>query len=198
MFYKTANESATEKITKRERRPPSKEGAVESDAGGSARRGNVVFPEQVVQQTRLAHDIPCKMTVERKPSILIVDDNTIVLEVAQAALEAAGFEVSTRSRGEGAVAAILQQKPDLVLLDVSMPHTRGDTIASIVASAAPAQKTILLLYSGLSPESLELKIRQTGAHGYIQKTDNTADLVGQVRQWLKRGPPPPRARSSPR
>ena len=150
---------------------------------------------RVVQRARLAHDIQCKMTVERKPSILIVDDNAIVLEVAQAALEAAGFEVSTRSRGEGAVAAILQQKPDLVLLDVSMPHTRGDTIASIVASAAPERKIILLLYSGLSHESLELKVRQTGAHGYIQKTDNIADLVSQVRQWLKSGGPPPKRHS---
>jgi DNA-binding NarL/FixJ family response regulator len=41
------------------------------------------------------------------------------------------------------------------------------------------------LHSGLAPELLKLKVLQTGAHGYIQKTDNTADLVNQVSQWLK-------------
>lgn len=128
-----------------------------------------------------------KASSGHKPSILIVDDSEIVLEIAQAALESAGFSVTTRSRSEGTIAAILQQKPDLVLLDVSMPHTTGDTIASIVARAAPARKTILLLHSGLAPELLKLKVLQTGAHGYIQKTDNTADLVNQVSQWLRRG-----------
>lgn len=119
-----------------------------------------------------------------KRTILIVDDSEISLEIARVALESAGFSVTARSRGEGAVAVILQQKPDLVLLDVSMPDTRGDTIARIVASAAPNQKTILLLYSGLPSEVLKLKVTQTGAHGYIHKT-NVADLVDQVCHWLK-------------
>ncbi len=122
-----------------------------------------------------------------KPSVLVVDDSQIVLDIAQAALEGAGFAVTTRSRSDGAVAAILQEKPDLVLLDVSMPHTRGDTVASIVARAAPAIKTVLLLYSGLSEEILELKVKQTGAHGYIQKSENASDLVRQVTAWLKVG-----------
>ena len=117
-------------------------------------------------------------------TILIVDDSAVALEVARAGLEDAGFSVTTRSQGEGTVVAILQQKPDLVLLDVQMPRTRGDTIASIVAGAAPDQKTILLLYSGLPPEILALKVKTTGAHGFIRKTD-VADLVDQVCHWLK-------------
>jgi DNA-binding NarL/FixJ family response regulator len=129
-----------------------------------------------------------------KPSVLVVDDNEVVLDIARAALESAGFVVTTRARSEGTIAAILQEKPDLVLLDVSMPHTNGDTIASIVARASPARKTILVLHSSLAPELLKLKVLQTGAHGYIQKTGNTTDFVNQVNHWLKSGS----ARSAPR
>ena len=120
----------------------------------------------------------------RNPSILIVDDDDITLDTARAAFEAAGFDVTTRSRGEGAVAEIIQTKPDACLLDVILPRTRGDTIANVVAGAVPRSQTIVLLFSTLSPELLEAKVMQSGAHGFVQKTGDPADMVKQVRAWL--------------
>jgi len=122
----------------------------------------------------------------RRSTILVVDDSEVVLDVTRVALENAGHVVVTRARPEGTIAAILQEKPDLVLLDVNMPRMSGEMIASVLATAAPARETILLLHSSLSGELLKLKVLQTGAHGYIQKTGNVLDLVNQVGAWLKR------------
>jgi CheY-like chemotaxis protein len=126
--------------------------------------------------------------IERtRKTILIVDDSPVVLEMAGAALEAAGYKVVFRSRGEGTVGAVIQERPDLVLLDVNMPRLSGETIAVILAKTDPDKKTIVLLHSSLSPELLKLKVLQTGASGYVHKTGNSHELVAQVNLWLKRG-----------
>ena len=126
--------------------------------------------------------------IERtRKTILIVDDSPVVLEMAGAALEAAGYKVVFRSRGEGTVGAVIQERPDLVLLDVNMPRLSGDTIAVILAKTDPDKRTIVLLHSSLSPELLKLKVLQTGASGYVHKTGSGHELVAQVNLWLKRG-----------
>src|SRR5215471_7903868 len=127
------------------------------------------------------------MLERTRKTILIVDDSPIVLDMAGAALEAAGYKVVLRSRGEGTVAAVIQERPDLVLLDVNMPRLAGDTIAVILAKTDPARKTIVLLHSSIAPDLLKLKVLQTGASGYVHKTSSAHDLVAQINHWFKRG-----------
>ncbi len=127
------------------------------------------------------------MSERIRKTILVVDDSPIVLEMAGSALESAGYKVVSRSRGEGTVAAVIQERPDLVLLDVNMPRLSGDTIAVILTKTDPDKKTIVLLHSSLSPELLKLKVLQTGASGYLHKTGNAHELVASVNTWLKRG-----------
>jgi len=118
--------------------------------------------------------------------ILVVDDNEIVLEVTQLALESAGFRVVTHDRAAGCVALILQEKPDLVLMDVNMPHLAGDTIVSVLGKAQPASEIVVLLHSSLSADILRVKAQAAGAQGFIQKTSDQYALVREVNRWLKR------------
>jgi CheY-like chemotaxis protein len=127
------------------------------------------------------------MLERTRKTILIVDDSPIVLDMAGAALEAAGYKVVLRSRGEGTVAAVIQERPDLVLLDINMPRLSGETIAVILAKTDPARKTIVLLHSSIAPDLLKLKVLQTGASGYVHKTSSAHDLVAQINHWFKRG-----------
>lgn len=122
----------------------------------------------------------------RPETVLVIDDSRVVLELAKLALEEAGYRVITRSRTSGAVSAILATQPDLVLLDVNMPLVGGDMIAGILARTGPTLKTTIVLHSSLPIELLRLKAIAAGAHGYIAKTANGADLVRQVRHWLWR------------
>lgn len=119
--------------------------------------------------------------------ILVIDDSEIILEVTRAALEAAGHCVVTHDRAAGCVALILQQKPDLVLMDVNMPHLGGDTIVGVLGKAQPTgDSTVVLLHSSLSADILRVKAEAVGAQGFIQKTGDLFALVREVNRWLKR------------
>ena len=120
-------------------------------------------------------------------TVLVVDDSEIVLELTKAALEKAGYRVVTRDRPAGSVAAILRDKPDIVLLDVNMPSLAGDVIAKILVRAMKNPDTLVLLHSSMSFDALRLKAVSTGAHGYIQKTDNPTELVRRMEWWVSRG-----------
>jgi CheY-like chemotaxis protein len=127
--------------------------------------------------------------ISDKQTILIIDDSEIVLEVTKGALEAAGYRVLTRSRAAGSVALLLQENPDLVLLDVNMPTTSGDTLALMFGKARPGRETIILLHSTLAADVLQAKANIVGAHGYLQKSGDLFNLVRVVNRWLKRQRP---------
>lgn len=119
-------------------------------------------------------------------TVLVVDDSDVVLELVKKTLENAGYNVITRNKPSGSVAAILRDKPDVVLLDVNMPTLSGDTIAKILARVSQNPETLVLLHSSLSIDNLRLKAIATGAHGYIQKTDSPTELVRRIEYWLHR------------
>jgi CheY-like chemotaxis protein len=123
---------------------------------------------------------------DQQRKILVIDDSEIVLEVTRAALEAAGHHVVTHDRAAGCVALILQQKPDLVLMDVNMPHLGGDTIVGVLGKAQPVSGIVVLLYSSLPADILRVKAEAVGAQGFIQKTSDQFALVREVNRWLKR------------
>jgi len=81
----------------------------------------------------------------RKPTIVVVDDCELTLASTAEALERAGYRVITRDRPAGCVAMMLQEKPDLVLLDVCMPTVSGDTLVKLFSKASPNSGTIILL-----------------------------------------------------
>ncbi len=122
----------------------------------------------------------------RLPLIVVVDDSEVVLAAARSTLEAAGCRVITHPRAAGCVALILQEKPDLVLMDVNLPGIPGDTIAKLFGKARPDKNTIVLLYSGMPEAALRAKAAACGAHGYICKTDDTFEFIRQINSYLKR------------
>jgi len=118
-------------------------------------------------------------------TILVIDDNAVVLEATRFTLEQAGFRVVTRDRTGGAVVAILHERPDLVLLDVNMPNMTGDSLADILGRTRATRGTLVVLYSSLPANALRMKALAVGAHGFIQKTGAQAELVRQVRAFLE-------------
>ena len=118
-------------------------------------------------------------------TILVVDDNAVVLEMTRSTLEMAGFRVLTRDRTDGAIGMILQERPDLVLLDVNMPNLSGDSLADTLSRTPSTRGTVVVLHSSLPANALRMKALATGAQGFIQKTSVQAELVRQVRGFLQ-------------
>jgi CheY-like chemotaxis protein len=126
-----------------------------------------------------------RTSMNQPATILVVDDSEVVLAVTKTVLEAAGYRVLTHSGPAGCVAVILQEKPNLVLIDVNMPRLGGETIVKLFGKAQPNSEAIILLFSTLSADQLEDRAQASGAHGYIRKTDDTFELVRQVNRWLR-------------
>jgi DNA-binding NarL/FixJ family response regulator len=118
-------------------------------------------------------------------TILVIDDNAVVLEATRSTLEQAGFRVLTRDRASGAVVAVLHERPDLVLLDVNMPNMTGDSLADVLSRTRATRGTVVVLYSSLPANALRMRAMAARAHGFIQKTGAQAELVRQVRAFLE-------------
>ena len=126
-----------------------------------------------------------KSARSKRPTVVVVDDCQVTLASTADTLERAGYRVITRDRPAGCVAMMLQEKPDLVLLDVCMPTVSGDTLVKLFSKASPNSGTIILLYSALDEPLLKSKAKGAGAHGYITKTGDNAALLRAIRRWLR-------------
>ena len=118
--------------------------------------------------------------------ILIIDDDKRTLEMAAKLLEPRGFAVVTYGGKFDRLNFVVRNKPDLVLLGVNMPFLAGDELFKLFADH-PSLKDIPVAYFSSNDEaSLRLMVIQTGAAGYISKSEMGADFAGKVARILDR------------
>jgi len=112
--------------------------------------------------------------------VVVVDDVADVRRVVRAALERhAGFEVvGEASDGAEAVDVAAALAPDVVLLDLDMPHVSGVEALPALRRVAPGAKIVVL--SGLPRRRHEGATRAGGAIGYIEKGIRAGRLVGDL------------------
>ncbi len=117
-------------------------------------------------------------------TILLVDDEQMVLEVTQQMLQHLGYHVLTAHNGEQAVHKLQNQKHDieLVILDMVMPGMGGRSAFSQIKDIAPAVK--VLLSTGYSFEGQAEDIMEKGCDGFIQKPFDLDDLDRKLRDIL--------------
>jgi CheY-like chemotaxis protein len=116
----------------------------------------------------------------RRPTVLIVDDDPVVLEVISAVLESVGYVVQVRDSALGTTAVIFHNQPDIVLLDIEMPALNGLRIARLLREKK--LKTAVILHSGRPAHELLLLAREAGAAGAIAKSHDTDQFLTQFRR----------------
>ena len=117
-------------------------------------------------------------------TILIVDDERMVLEVTQEMLQHLGYHVLTAHNGEQAIQTLQKQKDkiELVILDMVMPVMGGRSAFSLIKEIAPAVK--VLLSTGYSLEGQAEDIMEKGCNGFIQKPFDLNDLDHKLQDML--------------
>lgn len=112
--------------------------------------------------------------------ILIADDHEVTRRGVRALLDKhLGWEVCGEAAdGREAVACAAQLKPDLVLLDITMPNLNGIEATRQILSAAP--KTRVLILTMHDSEELVREVLVAGALGFLLKSDAGRDLVAAV------------------
>lgn len=117
--------------------------------------------------------------------ILIVDDDPAHLQSTKGILEAEGYDVMTHDQPFGSTNVIMQNQPDLVLLDVNMPGLSGEKLAEVYRANAKTRDLRVMLYSSNDEDSLRATARRLQLDGYICK-GNPATLRLRVAAILSR------------
>ena len=113
--------------------------------------------------------------------VLLVDDHGIVREGLRQVLQADGeFEiVGEAANGKEALDIALRERPDVVLLDITMPGESGLVVAQWLRAQVPDSRVLIL--SVHDDAEYVLESVRAGAHGYLRKDTTPADLRSAVR-----------------
>ena len=117
--------------------------------------------------------------------ILVVDDEVSVVEVVSLYLKREGFEVRVAQDGGGALAAIRERLPALVVLDVMLPGIDGLEIMRRLRSDTTSDVPIIML-TARSQETDRIYGLELGADDYVTKPFSPAELVSRVKAVLRR------------
>ena len=120
---------------------------------------------------------------DRRNRILIVDDSDICREMLRMVLEDCGYDVIELAESTHFARIVNREKPDLVLLDVSMPIFAGDELMAM-ARDHEIHRCPIVLFSDRSESELQSIMLATGAAGYIKKTSDAGKLAQLVRRYL--------------
>ena len=119
--------------------------------------------------------------------VLIADDHTMVREGLRWALEHAGHDVvGEAADGQQAVEMVEEHRPDVVLMDLSLPVLSGVAATKRIRSSVP--ETAVVVLSMLSDETAVSSALGAGARGYLVKdctTSEIVDAVGRVAQGAR-------------
>lgn len=123
------------------------------------------------------------MNVKEQPTILIADDEPQMVGIVAYALQTAGFRVIMAYDGLQALQQIEEQRPDLAILDVTMPGIDGFEVCRRVRS----ETTIPVLLLTVKDEQADvIKGLELGADDYMTKPFSTRELVLRVQAILRR------------
>lgn len=117
------------------------------------------------------------------PLILVVDDEPKVARLARDYLEKNGFRVLTAADGQSALTTARREKPDLVILDLMLPHMDGREVCRILRRESDVP---VIMLTALSEEIDQVTGLEIGADDYITKPFSPRALVARVRALLRR------------
>lgn len=120
-----------------------------------------------------------------KPKILVVDDDSNLTRLYEAALTARGYRVVVANNGEVALTLAEKEKPDLILMDVMMPAIHGLHVLDILKATPETKDAKIIMLTALGDEETKQKALDTGAVDYIVKSQsNMGEILERIGRVL--------------
>ncbi|MBI5959957.1 MAG: response regulator transcription factor [Chloroflexi bacterium] len=115
--------------------------------------------------------------------ILMIEDDTLILGPTKRALEQAGYTATTATDGAAGLVAALNQKPDLVILDILLPEMDGWEVCKTLRQHSTVP---ILMLTALGEEIDRILGLELGADDYLTKPFSTRELMARIKALLRR------------
>jgi CheY-like chemotaxis protein len=117
--------------------------------------------------------------------VLILDSNLLDVLAAEEQLTRAGFEVNRLTSPHGALAKIEYERPDFLLLDVTMPRLNVQEILDGLRADPELEEMVVVLFSDLDAPTLQQMCVENDIHGYFAKTMDLARIGAFLEQFYE-------------
>jgi len=125
--------------------------------------------------------------VERRPRVLIVDDEPNIVLSLEFLLRQRGYEVAVARSGEEALAQVEESPPALVLLDVMLPGIDGFEVCRQLRERAGSGALKIVLLTARGRDAERVRGLEEGADVYVTKPFSTRELMATVDRCLDPG-----------
>ena len=120
-----------------------------------------------------------------RKKLLLVEDNTELLELLRLGFKQAGFSVSTAVNGLEALKKARSWGPDLILLDLVLPELDGFAVCETLKRGADTSSIPIIMLTGLTSEFTRFAGLESGADEYVTKPISPDQLLPRIKHWLK-------------
>lgn len=159
-----------------------------------------IRPQELLRRVRRllppgeATEAPIARPLQPKATVLLIDDDPDFVAATRLTLEANGYRALTALNGADGLALARSEKPDLILLDIIMPHEDGFMVCEAVKSEPELARIPVIMLTGFSE-----RLRQTSyaavqglmleANDYLEKPVRPQELIRRIENALKKASP---------
>jgi two-component system phosphate regulon response regulator PhoB len=126
------------------------------------------------------------MSLNRQPTVLVVEDEPAQREVLVYNLEAEGFRVAQAGNGEDAMVLVDEEAPDIIILDWMMPNLSGIEVCRRLKLRPETRAIPIIMLSARAEEVDRIRGLETGADDYVVKPYSVLELMARARAHLRR------------
>jgi CheY-like chemotaxis protein len=122
--------------------------------------------------------------------VLVVDDHAPLRTLCRLSLEPAGFRVAEAADGREALASIAAERPDVILLDMMMPHVSGWRVAASLLDERGGDDIPIIFITARAGQSDRVRAFELGAHDYLAKPFDPSilpEVIARVLDEIERG-----------
>src|SRR5262245_9017807 len=117
--------------------------------------------------------------------VLVVDDNPFIASLLQHGLGAEGYAVVVAQDGLEALARVAEAHPDLILLDLDMPHLSGDEVCRRLKSDPATRLIPIVMVTALGAFQNRLAAWEYGADDFLTKPFHLVEVIARCRSLLR-------------
>jgi CheY-like chemotaxis protein len=147
----------------------------------------VILPIDLSQETQPAEPPKPSGRPKRPLRILVADDNKDGTEMLGYLLEHEGHEVAVANDGHEALETAREFKPDVALLDISMPGLNGYDVAARLRDVPSSARPLLIALSGLGQAEDKTQAADAGFNHHFTKPVDMNALLGVIGEWQRQG-----------